>query len=162
MAAAARTSKTPTGTCWRFLPGLTAAVRTPPTARRDRQRSTRSRVRRTPGHPYPRVWSRGCQPSTLGQYAGHRHPGRMVSCGDSGLIAAGIRRTGRGRGVRAILKGWRRALVMSAAAASVVGLAAAPAFAATTWTVKPGGAVTGTAGKTVVTDATAGASITCT
>jgi hypothetical protein len=51
---------------------------------------------------------------------------------------------------------------MSAAAASVVGLAAAPAFAATTWTVKPGGAVTGTAGKTVVTDATAGQSITCT
>jgi hypothetical protein len=51
---------------------------------------------------------------------------------------------------------------MSAAAASVIGLAAAPALAATTWTVKPGGAVTATAGKTVVTDTTAGASVTCT
>jgi hypothetical protein len=51
---------------------------------------------------------------------------------------------------------------MSAAAASVIGLAAAPALAATTWTVKPGGAVTGTAGTTTVTDTTAGASVTCT
>ena len=86
----------------------------------------------------------------------------MVSCGDSGLIAARHQANGRGKGVRAILKGWVRALVMSGAAASVIGLAAAPAFAATTWTVKPGGAVTGTAGKTVVTDQTAGASVTCT
>lgn len=51
---------------------------------------------------------------------------------------------------------------MSAAAASVIGLAAAPALAATTWTVKPGGAVTGTAGKTVVTDATKNLSVPCT
>jgi len=51
---------------------------------------------------------------------------------------------------------------MSAAAASVIGLAAAPAFAASTWTVKPGGAVTGTAGKTTVTDATKKLSVTCT
>jgi hypothetical protein len=51
---------------------------------------------------------------------------------------------------------------MSAATASVVGLAAAPALAAPTWTVKPGGAVTGTAGKTVVTDKTKGLSVTCT
>ena len=51
---------------------------------------------------------------------------------------------------------------MSATAASVIGLAAAPALAAATWTVKPGGAVTGTAGKTVVTDATIGLSVTCT
>lgn len=51
---------------------------------------------------------------------------------------------------------------MSAAAASVIGLAAAPALAVTTWTVKPGGAFTGTAGKTVVTDATKGLSVTCT
>ena len=51
---------------------------------------------------------------------------------------------------------------MSATAASVIGLAAAPALAATSWTVKPGGAVTATAGKTVVTDATKGLSVTCT
>ena len=52
---------------------------------------------------------------------------------------------------------------MSAATASVIGLAAAPAFAtAATWTVKPGGATTGTAGATTVTDVTAGQSVTCT
>ena len=51
---------------------------------------------------------------------------------------------------------------MSAATASVIGFAAAPAFAATTWTVKPGGAVTGTAGKTVVTDVTKALSVPCT
>ena len=86
----------------------------------------------------------------------------MVSCGDSGLIAARHQANRQGKGVRAILNGWGRALVMSAAAASVIGLAAAPALAAVTWTVKPGGAVTGTAGKTVVTDATKGLSVTCT
>jgi len=51
---------------------------------------------------------------------------------------------------------------MSATAASVIGLAAAPALAAVTWTVKPGGAATGTAGTTVVTDSTAGQSVSCT
>jgi hypothetical protein len=51
---------------------------------------------------------------------------------------------------------------MSAATASVIGLAAAPALAATTWTVKPGGAVTGTAGTTVVNDTTASLTVTCT
>jgi hypothetical protein len=52
---------------------------------------------------------------------------------------------------------------MTAAAASVIGLAAAPALAAaTTWTVKPGGTVTGTAGATTVTDTTAGLSVPCT
>src|SRR5690349_7231915 len=51
---------------------------------------------------------------------------------------------------------------MSAATASVIGLAAGPAVGAPTWTVKPGGAVTGTAGQTVVTDATKGLSVTCT
>jgi hypothetical protein len=51
---------------------------------------------------------------------------------------------------------------MSATAASVIGLAAAPALAATTWTVKPGGAVTAKAGKTVVTDTTKSLSVTCT
>jgi hypothetical protein len=64
--------------------------------------------------------------------------------------------------VRAILKGLGRALVLSAATASVVGLAAAPALAATTWTVKPGGAIKGTAGTTVVTDSTKGLSVNCT
>ena len=52
---------------------------------------------------------------------------------------------------------------MSAAAAAVIGMAAAPAFAtAATWTVKPGGATTGKAGTTTVTDVTAGQSVTCT
>jgi hypothetical protein len=51
---------------------------------------------------------------------------------------------------------------MSAAAASVIGLAAAPALAATTWTVKPGGSVKGTAGTTTVTDVTKKLSVTCT
>jgi hypothetical protein len=51
---------------------------------------------------------------------------------------------------------------MSAAAASVIGLAAAPAFAASTWTIKPGGAVTAKAGTTIINDTTAGQSLTCT
>lgn len=42
-------------------------------------------------------------------------------------------------------------------------MAAAPAFAtAATWTVKPGGSITGAAGKTVITDTTKGLSVTCT
>jgi hypothetical protein len=41
-------------------------------------------------------------------------------------------------------------------------LAAAPALAATTWTVKPGGAVTAKAGTTTVNDVTAGLTVTCT
>jgi hypothetical protein len=65
--------------------------------------------------------------------------------------------------VRAILNRFGKALIMSAAAASVIGLAAAPAFAtAVTWTVKPGGATTAKAGKTTVTDVTAGRSVICT
>lgn len=64
--------------------------------------------------------------------------------------------------MRAILKSLGRALVLGAAAASVFSLAAAPALAATTWTVKPGGAIKGTAGATVVTDSTKGLSVTCT
>ena len=51
---------------------------------------------------------------------------------------------------------------MSVAAAGVIGLAAAPAIAATTWTVKPGGAVTATAGTTTVNDTTAGIAVSCT
>ena len=43
-----------------------------------------------------------------------------------------------------------------------MGMAVAPAFAtAATWTVKPGGATTGKAGTTTVTDVTAGRSVTC-
>jgi hypothetical protein len=61
--------------------------------------------------------------------------------------------------VRAILKTLGRALVVTAGAASVIGLAAAPAFAAT-WTVKPGGAVTATAGTTTIM--TGGNTVTCT
>jgi hypothetical protein len=41
-------------------------------------------------------------------------------------------------------------------------MAAAPALAATTWTVKPGGAVTAKAGTTTINDTTAGQSLTCT
>jgi hypothetical protein len=85
-----------------------------------------------------------------------------MSCGNSGLVATRQSGERQGKGVRAILKSLGRALVLSAAAASVVGLAAAPALAATTWTVKPGGAIKGTAGKTVVTDSTKGLSVTCT
>ena len=68
-----------------------------------------------------------------------------------------------GKGVRAILNRLGKALITSAATAAVIGMAVAPAFAtAATWTVRPGGATTGTAGKTVVTDTTAGQSVTCT
>jgi hypothetical protein len=51
---------------------------------------------------------------------------------------------------------------MSAAAASVITMAAAPALAATTFTVKPGGSITGNAAKAVVTDVTKKLSVTCT
>jgi hypothetical protein len=52
---------------------------------------------------------------------------------------------------------------MSAAAAAIIGMAAAPAFAtAATWTAKPGGATTGKAGTTTVADVTAGQSVNCT
>jgi len=78
------------------------------------------------------------------------------------LIAVRRQANRQGKGVRAILKGLGRALVMSAATASVIGLAAAPAFAASTWTVKPGGAVTAKAGTTTINDTTANQSLTCT
>jgi hypothetical protein len=65
--------------------------------------------------------------------------------------------------VRAIRNRFGKALIMSAGAAAVIGMAAAPAFAtAATWSVKPGGAVTGAAGKTTVTDTTKGLSVPCT
>jgi hypothetical protein len=68
-----------------------------------------------------------------------------------------------GKGVRAILNRFGKALIASAAMVAVIGMAAAPAFAtAATWTVKPGGATTAKAGTTTVTDVTAGQSVTCT
>jgi hypothetical protein len=71
--------------------------------------------------------------------------------------------TGTGKGVSAILNRLGKALIATAATASVIGLAAAPAFArATTWTVTPGGSVTAKAGKTTINDTTAGQSLTCT
>jgi len=54
------------------------------------------------------------------------------------------------------------ALTLLAAALSV-GLSATSSFAATaTWTVSPGGSVTGSAGKTTLTDNTSGLTVTCT
>ena len=65
--------------------------------------------------------------------------------------------------VRAIRNRLGKALITSAATAAIIGMAAAPAFAtAATWTVKPGGATTGKAGTTTVTDTTAGQSVSCT
>jgi hypothetical protein len=64
--------------------------------------------------------------------------------------------------VRAILKGLGKALIVTAGTAAVVSMAAAPTMAAAkTWTVKPGGAITAKAGKTTVTDSTAGQSVVC-
>jgi hypothetical protein len=69
----------------------------------------------------------------------------------------------RRKGVRAIRNRFGKALIMSAGAAAIIGMAAAPAFAtAATWSVKPGGAVTGAAGKTTVTDTSKGLSVPCT
>jgi hypothetical protein len=51
---------------------------------------------------------------------------------------------------------------MSAAAAAVVAMAAAPALAANNWKVSPGGKNTGTASSATVNDVTAGQSLTCT
>ena len=85
-----------------------------------------------------------------------------MSCENSRLIAGWHRAGRQGKGVSAILKGLGRALVISAATASVIGLAAAPALAAATWTVKPGGSFTGAATKATVTDSTKGLSLTCT
>jgi hypothetical protein len=78
-------------------------------------------------------------------------PGRCSAPGESA-----------GKGVRAILRGLGRALVMSAATAAVVGLAAAPAFAASNWSVSPGGATAGKASSATINDVTASQSLTCT
>jgi hypothetical protein len=77
--------------------------------------------------------------------------------------APGSEQDPHGKGVRAILNRFGKALITSAATAAVIGMAVAPAFAtAATWTVKPGGATTAKAGTTTVTDVTAGQSVTCT
>lgn len=58
-------------------------------------------------------------------------------------------------------------LLATAAAAAMVSLSAGPAFAgpgvaAATWTVSPGGSVSGTAGTTTLQDSTTGITLTCT
>ena len=49
-----------------------------------------------------------------------------------------------------------------ASAGLAVGLSAASALAATTWSVSPGGSISGKAGTTKVTDTTSGLTVTCT
>jgi hypothetical protein len=61
----------------------------------------------------------------------------------------------------AILKRTYGILFAGAATAAVIGMSAAPALAATTWSVSPGGAVTGTSGTTTLKDTTTGNSLTC-
>jgi hypothetical protein len=61
----------------------------------------------------------------------------------------------------AILRRTYGILFAGAATAAVIGLSAAPAFAATTWTVSPGGAITAKSGKTTLKDTTTGNSLTC-
>jgi len=61
----------------------------------------------------------------------------------------------------AILKRTYGILFAGAATAAVIGLSAAPAFAATTWTVSPGGAITAKSGKTTLTDTTTDTVLTC-
>ena len=60
----------------------------------------------------------------------------------------------------AILKRTGSVLFVGAAIAGVIGLSAAPALAAT-WTVKPGGTVAATSGKTTLTDTNTGVSLSC-
>jgi hypothetical protein len=61
----------------------------------------------------------------------------------------------------AILKRTGAILVAGAATAAMIGLSAAPAFAATTWTVTPGGAITGKSGVTTFKDTKTGNSAGC-
>ena len=60
-----------------------------------------------------------------------------------------------------ILKRTYGFLLAGAAPAAVIGLSAAPAFAATTWTVSPGGAVMAKSGTTTLKDTTNGNFQTC-
>lgn len=58
-------------------------------------------------------------------------------------------------------KSARGAALVGAATAVVVGLGVGPAFAATTWTVKPGGAITAKAGTTKLKDTKTGQTLYC-
>jgi len=62
----------------------------------------------------------------------------------------------------AILKRTYGILFAGAATAAVIGMSAAPAFAATTWSVSPGGAITGKSGKTTLKDTSTGNALSCT
>jgi hypothetical protein len=62
----------------------------------------------------------------------------------------------------AILKRSGSILLMGVATAVTIGLSAGPAFAATTWTVKPGGAITAKSGTTTLTDTKTGTKLVCT
>jgi hypothetical protein len=55
----------------------------------------------------------------------------------------------------------RGTVLTVALAATVASLGSAPAFAAATWTVTPGGAVSGAAGSTTLKDSTTGTTVTC-
>src|SRR5215471_11188476 len=61
----------------------------------------------------------------------------------------------------AILKRTVTMLAMGGAAAAVIGMTSAPAFSATTFTVKPGGAITAKAGKTTLKDKNTGSTLSC-
>jgi hypothetical protein len=61
----------------------------------------------------------------------------------------------------AIFKRVGTIVVMGAAATAVIGLSSAPAFSATTFTVKPGGAITANAGKTTLKDKNTGSTLSC-
>jgi hypothetical protein len=61
----------------------------------------------------------------------------------------------------AILKRTYGILFAGAATAAVIGMSAAPALAATTWSVSPGGAITGKSGTTTLKDTTTGNSLSC-
>ena len=63
----------------------------------------------------------------------------------------------------AIRKRTGSVLVLGAATAAIIGMAAAPAIGATatTWTVKPGGAITAKAGVTTLKDTKTGSVLTC-
>jgi hypothetical protein len=63
----------------------------------------------------------------------------------------------------AIRKRTGSVLVLGAVTAAMIGMAAAPAIGATatTWTVKPGGAITAKAGKTTLKDTNTGSTLSC-
>jgi hypothetical protein len=61
----------------------------------------------------------------------------------------------------AILKRTYGILFAGVATAAVIGMSAAPALAATTWTVSPGGAITGKSGTTTLKDTSTGSTLKC-